>query len=91
MSEPIRGRKAKKKKKVCVCGFASRLSRLDRRTLTLPPVQGGHEEHLVAALELIGLFALELPVGVVDQDQDTRATVFVSVRTSCPGRHDVSV
>lgn len=40
-------------------------------------MQRRDKQDVVTALDLIGLLALQLPVGIVDQDQDTRAAVFL--------------
>ena len=33
-----------------------------------------HEENVISTLDLIGLLALELPIGVIDENQDPRPT-----------------
>lgn len=44
-------------------------------------MQRGDEQDVVTTLDLIGLLALQLPIGVIDQDQDSRA----------PGHRNVSL
>lgn len=51
---------------------------MDVRRL-LAAVQGRHKEDIVAALQLIFLFSLQLPVGIVDEYQDTWPSVGVSI------------
>lgn len=35
------------------------------------PVQRRHEDDVVVWLQLVAVFAFELPVGIIDQDQDS--------------------
>jgi hypothetical protein len=38
-------------------------------------MERGHEEHVVTGLQLISFLSFELPVCVVDEDEDPRSTV----------------
>lgn len=38
----------------------------------LAAVERRHKEDVVAGLQLVVFFALELPVGIVDEDEDAR-------------------
>jgi hypothetical protein len=46
----------------------------------LASVEGGNENNVIARLELVFLLALQLPVGVIYQDQDSRPPVGQSAR-----------
>jgi hypothetical protein len=47
---------------------------LHREIPSLAAMQRGYEDDLVAVLQLIVAFALELPVRVVNENEDTRST-----------------
>lgn len=43
--------------------------------LQLASMQSRHKQDVIATLDLVGLLTLQLPVGIIDENQDTWTTL----------------